>query len=270
MISKPATGLHLIGRYFSLCSMALISIGVILLFFNRSKIKVNKEFLILIFVWFLYALAGMAVPNFGNALNVTRLYHLTLIFLAPCLIVSFRFFSKFISKRKMFQSRKINTFTVLISSFLILNFLFSSGMIYSLSNDPPYSWYIDERSNGGPKWEESEFISSNWLNSVFNKEFIIYSDTDNFPIFRIYNLYEQGYARYFKNPKENLTEPNILFFSGKRNLIDKEIQILPQGFGSVINIPIENFSYYHENFARYDLIYCSKISKIKYIGAIKE
>ena len=84
---QTATPLHNVGKIIQLISQFFIFIGLLTLFFKKDKMKFNLEYSVFSFVCLLILVAAIAVPFFASALNTSRLYQITLIFLAPFCIL---------------------------------------------------------------------------------------------------------------------------------------------------------------------------------------
>jgi uncharacterized membrane protein len=144
------------------------------------------------------AIAGILVPYFGSSLNTTRLYHITLIFLAPFFTIGFfaviNVIFETINNKRILQL-KIGTmhwhYYSVMSAFLIVFLLLNSGWLYEVTNDNPRSISLSKESmldsndvtdivyyytNGGYTPEQSVF-GSKWLRSHGNSALHVYSDS---------------------------------------------------------------------------------------------
>ena len=187
---KTISKLHDITKYIHLLFQFFIGLGILTVLFNRSKMKFEKEYVAFSYVYFLILLAGIIVPFFASSLNTTRLYQISLIFLAPfCMIGIITIFRILSARDRTSRTNKIynrstGLFSILLSLFLLAN----SGFIYEIANDYPTSISISQENikeygNGNTKMSfyniiipEQDAYSAKWLSSNMNKNYKIYAD----------------------------------------------------------------------------------------------
>ncbi len=118
----------------------------------------------------------MLLPFFSSALNTTRLYQITLIFLAPFFVIgvleAFRFLRRFLRRTDLDLSGE--TATRAIAAFLCIFVLFNTGFVYSALGDEPTSIALDDRIDY-PRFNSQEIAGALWLHAVGNRT--INSDT---------------------------------------------------------------------------------------------
>ena len=90
---ETTSSLHDISKYLHLIAQFFIAIGILTLLLKRKEMKFEEEYAAFSYVNFMICFSGVAVPFFASSLNTSRLYHITLIFLAPfCVIGGMTFF----------------------------------------------------------------------------------------------------------------------------------------------------------------------------------
>lgn len=95
-------------------------------FLKESKFK--KEYVALSFACF--GILILAIITSSTGMNIYRLYHIVSIFLSPfCIIGGYT----------VFKMIRVNNFRVIVYIIIILFFLFNTGIVNELTNDPPKS-----------------------------------------------------------------------------------------------------------------------------------
>ncbi len=158
-------------------SQFFIFFGILSLLLKPQKMDLggeyfalDREYFALSLVNFALAAAGVILPFFSSALNTTRLYQITLIFLAPFFVIgvleAFRFL------RRAFRSTAIDlsseTATRAIAAFLCIFVLFNTGFVYSALGDQPTSIALDDRIDY-PRFDPQEIAGARWLHAVGNR-----------------------------------------------------------------------------------------------------
>lgn len=188
---KTGSPLHNILKYLHLFCQLCISISVFKLLQKLNYMNMKVGYIIFSFTAYLFCLAGIILPYFASSLNTTRLYHITLIYLAPLFVIGFYEFlhisSSFFYFNKLGRSRSP---IKKISMFLLIFLLFNSGWFYEVVNDNPKSISLSKNSmlnsgideniiyfyTGGGYTEQESVLGAQWLSKNRNKEFNIYSD----------------------------------------------------------------------------------------------
>lgn len=173
-----------LSRTFAYATEALLVLGFISLAFEDKRLKFNnKQFWSYLPPMTLLAFT-ILLPNFANALEMTRFYHILLIFLAPLLVLGLKTILRFLPK-----TRSEVLFCILTLTVLCPFFLFQTGFIYEMVGAE--SWSIGLSSyRMGPRLttdfgciSEREVSSANWLLEywVKNKNIsIIYTGINNY------------------------------------------------------------------------------------------
>ena len=128
---------HWMGRIFHYATQVFIVLGVILVASNRIQHRFDKEYVFLSSCMLVFLVAPLVAPSFG-LMNMTRTYHIALLFLAPfCILGGVSFFS-FLIKR--FSARKGSFVALFLISVVVCSlFLFETGFVYEITKDVSYS-----------------------------------------------------------------------------------------------------------------------------------
>ena len=204
IITATVSPLHNVLKYLHLLSMFFIAVGIITLILKCRDMKFEREYVAFSLITFLICIGGIALPYFASALNTDRLYHITLIFLAPFCIIGgitfFRMMSKVV-KASWTDQRVISSLKAL-SVFLAIFLLFNTGFVYEVAKDHPGSIALSQESikeYGDTKEKagfyciyilEQDVFSARWLSKNTNKQHLrIYSDWDaKFHVLSSYGL----------------------------------------------------------------------------------
>jgi len=184
------TSLHMIGSAFFLLTELFILIGVVKFFRSTDKLGKEMTFMNLSALGVLFA--GIVVPFFAQAFNMTRLYHIALFFLAPACIhgceAAFNAFAKGIGGLyarilglghvTVFSKR---SFLPLVSVILVFLFLFQVGFIYEItgievSSTALSAQKIDKVVLYNSVTTYAEVFSAKWLRSATSEASLIYAD----------------------------------------------------------------------------------------------
>ncbi len=177
IVTTATTPLHQVGKYIQVVAQFFIFFGILSLLLKPQKMDlggeyfaIDREYFSISLVNFALAVAGVILPFFSSALNTTRLYQITLIFLTPFFVIgvleAFRFL------RRAFRSSAIDlsgeTATRAIAAFLCIFVLFNTGFIYSALGDEPTSIALDDRIDY-PRFDAQEIAGAEWLHAVGNR-----------------------------------------------------------------------------------------------------
>lgn len=123
-------------------------------------------------------LMSIILPFFASALNITRIYHLTLFFLAPSFvlgsIIVFRFIIYGLKRFKGIINEKVILRSITLT-ILIPYFLFNTGFIFQLTNDVPVSIALNSEFDY-PRYNHQEVSGAKWVSFEANPE-MIYADS---------------------------------------------------------------------------------------------
>ncbi len=241
--------LRSIEKYLDLLSQFFIFIGIIKLLNERKSVKMDIEYVVFCFIMFIVLIAGIIIPYFASALDSSRLYQISLIFLAPICIIGgiefFRIISKFIisiNKRFKVSSLQISDISFngrfkvrslhILAIFLVIFFSFNSGLVYQIANDHPMSVSLSTNITDlndksiyytNLNTFEEDIYAAQWLNNSYDNS-TFYTDYISRNIINYGGLefYESvGNRTQFISPNiTNLGKNSILYLGYANNIGD--------------------------------------------------
>ncbi len=166
-----------IERYINLISQLFIFIGVLLIALKLPTTNYNKEFYLLSIAAFTIDIFALVLPYFASLLNSDRLYHITLFFLSPILILgivsTYEYLLKIFNITLKFN---INKCFLLISIFLMIYMLFNSAFIYQLFDQSKLGRFALDNSMDWAYVNNYELTSMIWLKNNLDSNVLIYAD----------------------------------------------------------------------------------------------
>lgn len=180
------------NRVITYLNQIFIILGFLAVYFNRISNKFDKNYLIISFISLLLLVAGIILPFFASALNMTRLYHISLIFLAPFMLIGMYYTLNFIIKKirknriEKQDNNKINI--KIVSIYLFIFFILQVGIVHELtigySGSPSISQ--DSIKKYGTDSEiltfysayltDQDFYGTNWVSGHVPQNKRIYAD----------------------------------------------------------------------------------------------
>ena len=159
-----------IARIFQFITQFFIVVGVIKLILNHRKTKFYPEYIVMSLVSMVIIGFCIILPYFASALNMTRIYHLTLLFLSPvCIwggVTVFRWLFRVLLLpwlQRMTTRTHLNMVVVLV---LVPYFLFTSGFIFELTGATPTSAPLSYGKADWPFYTTAEIRASDWLLTI--------------------------------------------------------------------------------------------------------
>lgn len=191
--TKEAATLHEVNKYLQLLTMLFIAIGFMVSFVRQKEVRFDLKYLLMAFGALCICICGVTLPYFASALNTSRLYQFSLIFLAPfCIIGGTTVFSGFKSLVGD-PGRSLQIFSIFLSIFL----LFNCGWIYEVSQDDPTSFALNGDIDSA-SFNIMEVYGVDWL-SYFTDGKRIYGDDCRRLLIK----------RYFGNSQNEITQDAI-------------------------------------------------------------
>ncbi|MEM3713486.1 MAG: DUF2206 domain-containing protein [Nitrososphaeria archaeon] len=227
IIMGSTTIIRELAKWINLIAQGLISIGVLTIIYKilgkYEEVKEHLEFYIMSLVFFVYDIAGIALPLFANRLNTTRLYHLTLFFLSPFFIVGGITLGKLVHKvmiRQDVHMLRIQNITKALAIFLVIYFLFNSGFMLEIMHDPQPAQWLDKMHS--PSWSTQEIVGAKWVALYKQSNSTIYLGESKFPLFLGLGVRTLSFG---KEPEvKDIRNKSILVYLGKETTINGEIQ----------------------------------------------
>ena len=174
-VSSP---LHKIPQYINYLFQFFIVVGVL----SRLKSikKFNFEYVIFAFVSLFVLVLSIALPYFASSLNMTRVYHIVLFFLAPFAIIGGIYSFKILYKifKRSWTKKQVNNSLKIMSILLSILFLFFTGFVYEVAQDDPSSFSLSKNVDYSV-FNDQEVLSIKWLHTV-KGDGLIYADDYRF------------------------------------------------------------------------------------------
>ncbi|MCL0056312.1 DUF2206 domain-containing protein [Dehalococcoidia bacterium] len=160
-----------IARVFQYVTQLFIVVGVIGLVFNRRKTKFQPVYIAMTLVSALLLAMSIILPYFAGFLNMTRIYHITLFFLAPFCVLGgitiFRWLFRLVPIKAFRASSNPIYLKLVVMLVLIPYLLFNTGFIFEVSGATPTSIALNAEMDW-PRFNEQELSGKRWL--LANKE----------------------------------------------------------------------------------------------------
>lgn len=168
LVSRSGGLIQHIETFLYLAIQFCIFIGLASIFLKFKKFNFKVEYMAIAYVTFFIAIAGAVVPNLGSTLNVSRLFHITLIVLSPFCVIGGIFLSqKFLRIKNSSKALKV------FSLFIIIFFLFNSKVIYEITDNNAPSPGLNKNYDYS-LFNDREVSGINWL--LKYKEKKLYND----------------------------------------------------------------------------------------------
>ena len=153
-----------------------IIVGVIRMMLNQIKPKFQSEYTAMTIVSSILLLMCIVLPHFSKHFNISRIYHITLLFLAPFFVLGgiavFRWLFRVMPSRLFRASTSPVYLKLVVILILVPYFLFSTAFIYAVTGDKVTSMALNPDLDT-PRYNEQEISGKEWLLSNFLKKRVI-------------------------------------------------------------------------------------------------
>jgi len=244
MIAEVDPGLlHEVYRVINYLNQIFILIGCIVVLLKYRELKFERGYAAFSMLNLAILFAAVSVPFLASSLNMTRLYHITLIFLAPFCVIGgitvFRVLSKVV--KVTWTNKSVKSSLKLLAVYFVIFMLYQSGFVYGVAEGNFYSISLNSTTDS-PRFNEQEILTGEWLRDKKTEYTITYSDD-----YRGLMLVAILGKRYtFRGDKEITTcipPNNVYIFLGHENVKNnKIILITPHGKKSVT---LQNLTFYN-------------------------
>lgn len=238
ILSPTDTPLHELYKSLQLVSQVLIALGIISVpLFAVLKSRFSKDYYALSIMFLGLCVAGIALPYFSSALNTSRLYQISLIFIAPFFVYGAMVIVGLIAGP--FRKRRPGAVTAwsraLISLFLAVFFLFNAGFVFEIADDGPTSLALSEIEEY-PIFSEPEVVGASWLaktaGDAERKDRYLYGDDISWLVVR-------GFAAMnswtMAAEGKHAPDDSYLFF-GAANLRSESVKVT--AYRKVVRVPV--------------------------------
>lgn len=256
IIGETLSPLHNVAKYLHLTTQFLIVVGALKLFLKREGVKLVDEYIAFSLVNLVICFCALAIPYFASALNTSRLYQITLVFLALfCVIGGITFFKLMSGVIKVpWTDHCIENSLKILSIFFAIFLLFNSGWVYELAKDHPTSISLNNTIDG-PRFNELEVLGAKWLNGKKDSKSSVYGDQSGWLLLNGIIGFKNG--RYNGDSKSLPNDAYIYL----RSLIVKEGKITINE-PSKYYIDLHNSTFFNEVLIHRNKIYANGGSEI--------
>jgi uncharacterized membrane protein len=242
-----------INRIISYLNQMLIIIGICIAL-KVKKYNFNEDYKILSILALIILFATVFIPFFARTLNISRFYHIAIVFLSPFLVVGGIESLKFMFNKLKFKKIEKKTIRI-FSVYLIIFFLFQTGWMYEVfegtSNSISFNSKIDS-----PKFTPSEIFGASWISNEKNEQ-SVYGDELRY-------LLLSGYEGItVKKLGVYEIKPNSLIYLGNKNILNNN-SFLVNIKNKVSYLDYVNF-YNLTPISRFNVIYANGGSKVYYL-----
>ena len=220
ILKKTVSPLHDVTKYLHLISQFFIFVGVLTLMLNRKGMKFEREYEAFYLANFMLCFAAIALPYFASSLNVSRLYQITLIFLAPICIIGgitvFKMMHKVV--KASWTDKRVRNSLKVLSVFFVIIFLFNSGFVYEVAKDDN-STSISLNMNSTmdyPRFNDQEVLGAKWWYSVKGND-PVYADGNRCLLL---GGFKWGQMRRLPRDANQIPEDSYIYF-GTWNVVEE-------------------------------------------------
>jgi uncharacterized membrane protein len=214
--------------------------GIIGMLFNLRKKMFQPVYVAMAIVSSLLLLLCIVLPRFSASLNISRIYHITLIFLAPfCVlggITTFRWILKLVPSRFPRISTRPIHLCLLVVLILVPYFLFNTTFIYAVTGDtvtsialnPDLDWSrYNKQEVSGKEWLLSnmtagsgitaDYFGGKWLvEPLFKRAHDFYGNTeevldDTYIYLRTLNIQQEKIMQSMEERRRYVDLPSSTF-----------------------------------------------------------
>lgn len=213
-----------IGRTVFQLAQFFIIVGVIKAIFKHREMKLDLKYYSMSLASMGLLLMCIILPYVASSLEMSRIYHISLIFLAPFFLLGGKTLIGWIPKLKRFA-------LPLISILLIIFFLFQSGFVYEITGDTP-KWAALSKYRIDPQTDmalyseymhKQDVFSIEWLSKYKEVNPKIYSDRfSHYHVLISYGMlnakYQHDWSYLLSNTTRNV-ESNAYIYQGNLNVV---------------------------------------------------
>lgn len=172
-----------IFQIFQYITQFFIMVGVLWLITNLHKTRFHTEYVSMILTSMVLIAMCVVLPYFAAYLNMTRIYHITLLFLSPLCILggvtTFHWFNRIVSMFLLHREAIALANTYLKSIVIIVMvpyFLFCTGFVYELAGATPSSMPLALYKTDWSVFTASEVSARNWIKDLSYNDSNVYAD----------------------------------------------------------------------------------------------
>ena len=187
ILMTVASPLREVNKYLQLFLQFLIAIGIFNLLIHWKRQEFDEEYSAFALGSFALAAAAIVVPYLSGALNTERLYHITLIFLAPFCVIGAIVMYRLLSKKRGEPWFVLKFMSLLLAVFLVFN----TGFVYEMAQNNENSISLSQNSiieHGNAEEKvvfyanyspDQDVLSAEWISKYTSGDSEIYATFTN-------------------------------------------------------------------------------------------
>jgi uncharacterized membrane protein len=166
LTAATSSPLNDLNKYLYIITQLLIVVGIIALVLKRTRTKFDHEYSLFALAAFLMLIATLLVPFVSGPLNTSRMFQISLIFLAPFAVIGGLTIVRAgntvagrVSKSKH-ENGLLKAFAVFLAIFLLFNTGFVAEILQQPSTAVPLNATMD-----APRFNDQEVYGASWLSN---------------------------------------------------------------------------------------------------------
>lgn len=229
-----------VNRIIQWVAQLFIVVGVIGLVFNLRKTKFQPVYIAMTLASALLLLMCIILPYFAGFLNMPRIYHITLFFLAPFCVLGgitiLRWLFRLVPTRAFRTSRNPIYLNFVVMLVLIPYLLFNTGFVYEVSSDAPGSLSLAPDTFSHVITHKQDIMAAEWL-SEMDSTAIVKGDDHACDILGSYGFFPWSQVVRF-TPWNIETNDTAFIFLSRGNIVKDEIWVFHLTERERINYPV--------------------------------
>jgi uncharacterized membrane protein len=246
ILMEHKTLLGYFNKTIHLTTQFFIIIGILVSLLKPKERDINASYLAFSIPFFGICLSGILIPHFAESVNTSRLYHVSLVFLAPFCVIGGMMVSWVLSRivRASFTNKNMRGSLKVLSIFFVIYLFFNSGFIFELANQPS-SFQLNSTAFNRPHFNEEEVDAARWLSDNIDSSKRLYADGYNAFLLQM----SLGSFSPLQGNKEVITPilNDTYIFLGRENVMDGKIR-LDDPEKPRLNctlVPLQNLTFYN-------------------------
>ena len=227
MLGQPQPGLlHEVCRIINYLNQIFIIIGGIVLLLKYREMKFEREYAAFSMVNLVILFAAVSVPFFASSLAMTRVYHITLFFLAPFCVIGgitvFRALSKVV--RIAWTNKSVRISLKILSVYFVIFMLYQTGFVYGVAEGNFHSISLNSTMDY-PRFNDQEVLGAKWLTEVKSSN-PIYADEYRQLLLGSLGSFEGGHVRSLTFDNVDQIQDDSYIYFGSLSIEKKEIRLI--------------------------------------------
>ncbi len=158
--------LHEVGRALYIISIFFILVGLCSVAFRSGRCRFDKELIALALASFAVFVAAIIVPQLSFTINMTRLFHISTLLLAPFCVTGALLVLQTAARVIGWRDNVSHAYALKIAAaFFVVLFLFNTGFIYEVAQQESTSFILNGNIDAA-RFNEMEIAAGQWLGPV--------------------------------------------------------------------------------------------------------